>query len=176
MTDYAWKTPRVFGHVDPTAAGGFVESLIEKHGSVRPMTLVNESRPADAVLHPVFEWDDTVAAERFREEQGRGVLKNLVVISPATEARSDPVELRAFVPVTIKKDEDRGYVTIEEVLHTPDYLEEMLDRARRDLLSFERKYEMLKDEDDLASVFTAIESLKKSADGVTAARAGAVKA
>jgi len=51
----------------------------------------------------------------------------------------------------------------------------MLDRARRDLLSFERKYEMLKDEDELASVFTAIESLKNSADGVTAARAGAVK-
>lgn len=175
MTDYAWKTPRVFGHVDPNAAGGFVESLIEKHGSVRPATLVEESRPPGAVLHPVFEWDDTIAAERFREEQGRGVLKNLVVLSPVTATRPDPVELRAFVPVTIKKDEDRGYVTIEEVLHTPDYLEEMLDRARRDLLSFERKYEMLKDEDDLASVFSAIELLKKSADDTTVPGIGAVK-
>jgi len=175
MTDYAWKTIRVFGHVDPDEAGRFVESLIEKHGSVRPMTLVEESRPAGAVLHPVFEWDDTIAAERFRMEQGRGVLKNLVVLSPATASRPSPVELRAFVPVTVKKDEERGYVTIEEVLHNPDYLGEMLDRARRDLLSFERKYEMLKDEDDLASVFAAIGSLKKSADGTTAFEAGAVE-
>jgi hypothetical protein len=175
MTDYGWKVERVHGHVDPNVAGGIVEGLIQKYGSVRPKLIVDESRPAEAALHPLFEWDDTIAAERFREEQGRGVLKNLVVISPATATRPNPVELRAFIPVTVTKDEDRGYVTIEEVLHNPDYLGEMLDRARRDLLSFERKYEMLKDEDDLASVFSAIELLKKSEDGTTVPGIGAVK-
>ena len=38
---------------------------------VSPDNLLEESRPAGAVLHGLFEWDDTVAAEKFRAEQAR---------------------------------------------------------------------------------------------------------
>jgi hypothetical protein len=37
----------------------------------QPQDIVNESRPAHALLHPAFEWNDDVAAKRYRVDQAR---------------------------------------------------------------------------------------------------------
>ena len=43
--------------------------------------LVDVSRPEDAPLHPEFEWRDDVAAERWREEQARQIIRCIRVVS-----------------------------------------------------------------------------------------------
>jgi hypothetical protein len=39
--------------------------------SLTPAVVVEESRDEAALLHPMFEWDDASAAERYRQGMAR---------------------------------------------------------------------------------------------------------
>lgn len=73
------------------------ERIERKHGVVSPDNLLEESRPAGAVLHGLFEWDDTVAAEKFRAEQARDIIGNIAVVRILGNQPQEPV--RAFVNI-----------------------------------------------------------------------------
>lgn len=159
MTEYQWKT-FAYNKVNPNLAGAYIEHLTEEEGFVTPYMLVKRSEDVDAPLHPLFEWDDTVAAEKFRIEQGRGVLRNLVIVREETPDH-DSVTVRAFVNVTLPDDEEnkdtaRGWVSIGRALNDDTMRNELLISALLDIQAFERKYSTLKDSQKLSAVFDAI--------------------
>ena len=41
-----------------------------QQGKTTAKDLVDASRPEEAPLHKLFEWNDSIAAEKYREEQG----------------------------------------------------------------------------------------------------------
>ena len=132
--------------VKAQVAGEECERL-QKEGRLTPENLVDESRPDDAPLHKCFEWDDTVAAERYREDQARFIIRSIEVV---VEQHNEPT--RAFVPVV--SETKHQYESIDVVLRSADSREALLDSARRDLLAFRRKYKTLY---ELADVFAAID-------------------
>lgn len=143
---YQWKLPGTMP-VDAQTAGNELERVYQSRGNIEPATVVDESRPASAPLHPCFEWDDAVAAEKYREAQAGHIIRSIVTILEDGQA---PVTTRAFVSVST------GYTPISVVVNTPDQLDELLKSALRELESFRRKYSTL---NQLQPVFDAIEQL-----------------
>ena len=125
---------------------------LESEGRLTPRDLVDESRPDDAPLHKAFEWDDSIAAEKYREAQASYLIRSVeVVVQESTEPT------RAFVYTV--SDDDREYRSIGYVLRSSESREALLEQAKRELLSFKRKYQTLY---ELSSVFDAIEGVTGS--------------
>ena len=133
---FKWKTPGLY----KTSAQDAGEELnrISKSQSLTPESVLNESRPEDAVLHNEFEWDDFVAGELYRKKQAGDLIRNIVVVSVTKKEKSEaPVQVRAFIHT---KDD---YQPIQVVVNSPDYREEMLRTALNELKSFQNKYSAL---------------------------------
>lgn len=133
---------------DAQVAGELCEKL-EKNGGLTAARLVDESRPADAPLHGEFEWDDTKAAEKYREDQARYIIRSLVVQVEEPE----PVSVRAFHAVS----ERRHFESISVILADPKKTNALMDMAMKELQAFVSKYDTLK---ELSPVFDAIEQIK----------------
>lgn len=143
---YQWKLPGVVP-VDAQTAGDELERIYQQRGNIEPSTVVNESRPASAPLHSCFEWDDVVAAEKYRESQAGYIIRSIVTVCEDT---LEPVVTRAFVSVT------DGYKPISVVVNTPDEYDTLLATALRELETFKRKYATL---NQLKPVLDVIEQL-----------------
>jgi hypothetical protein len=61
---------------DPERAIAAIDKLVESLGGVvSPRDVVDAAKSEVSPLHPYFEWDDTVAAEKFRLGQARNLLR-----------------------------------------------------------------------------------------------------
>jgi hypothetical protein len=74
---YEWKVNGIY-KTDANVAGKVLEELNNTIGLTNE-NLVNASRPEDAPLHNEFEWDDTIAAEKYRNVQA-GKMINLLAV------------------------------------------------------------------------------------------------
>lgn len=126
---------------------------------VTPKMIVDDARPEDSPLHPAFEWRDDVAAEKYREEQARAMVRALVIPSPVSKEPENPKFIRLFENVrqtvpsdTVdqsKQDEDpyqerlelNGYRNTIESLQDRVYRRQIFDAVVRDLQAFVEKFE-----------------------------------
>ena len=122
---------------------------LESEGRLTAKDLVDESRAEDAPLHEEFEWNDGIAAEKWREQQARVIISTIEVVSEEHE----PV--RAFVHLDVRKPE---YTSIHTVVQSADSTQRMLDNAMRELAAFRRKYEAL---EGFAALFQVIDKMVK---------------
>jgi len=148
---YEWKTN--WFKTDANVAGKVFDEL-DKSVGLTAKTVVNASRAKDAPLHNEFEWDDAVAGEKYREQQARVMISNLVV---RIDESPDSVPTRAYV--TVEKDSAQ-YEDITVVLSNEDKTEKLLRNAMKELSWFERKYSEL---EALAGVFSEIKKLREIA-------------
>lgn len=141
---YQWKTP-VFSKVSAQTAGEHIEKLSEEHGEVTPKLLLEDSRPKNAVLHPLYEWDNKKAAEKYRLHQSKLIIGNLVVVSTTSEDPQIPlVPVRAFVSVN-DRNEKASYRPTLIALSEEATKEKIIANALSELRSFEQKYKGLID-------------------------------
>lgn len=140
---YQWKLPTV--PVSAQTAGEEFERIYRERGRLDPEDVVNESREEGAPLHPCFEWDDAVAAEKYRVTQAGNIIRALVAVDSTAEGAQ--TETRAFVHV------QRDYHPISIVVNDTDMMAELLESAEKDLTAFQRKYSELK---QLTGVLDAI--------------------
>lgn len=145
MTAYKWKLEGLYG-TDAQTVGNELERIYAEQGTLEPSVVVEQSKPEHAPLHDLFEWDDEIAAEKWREQQARVVIANVMMVDEST----DEAFTRAFVHVS------DDYRPLSVVLEDRDMTEELLDSALRELRTFERKYNDLV---QLAPVFNAIEQV-----------------
>lgn len=117
--------------VDPNVAGRVTKEL-DDAGMLTAKNLVDVSRPETAPLHDEFEWNDSVAAEKYREDQARYVIRSLRVVIDETK----PPE-RVYCNLEITKPE---YTSIEKALRFADTTEMLLRNCRRDAEAFLAKY------------------------------------
>lgn len=150
---YEWKIPKY--QLPAQAAGEELERIERKHGVVTPSNVLEESRPGKAILHDLFEWDDSRAAERFRLEQAQEIIGNIAVVHLVQDEPRTPV--RAFVNI-IPDDGRRGYASIVRVLTNQDYTQQLLKEALADFVALRKKYVMLV---ELTELFQVIDDFQK---------------
>lgn len=146
--EYKWKLKGYY-KVPAQVAGEELERISKENGDLTASGIVEASRPETAKLHSIFNWDDTDAAEKWREQQARRMTDNLVTVRVINETKQhEPV--RAFVHI------QGEYKPVDVVVKNKDYKDEMLESAYRELKAFEIKYRTLS---QLAKLFDAIDEV-----------------
>ena len=143
---YTWKEGARCS-IRAQIAGEVCEEL-EKKGELTAKNLVEVSRPEDAPLHNAFNWNDEEAAELYREEQGRRIIRCLVVVP-----ENNTVTTRAYFNIVTQEPE---YHSINAILESRDKYEVLMETALKELASFKKKYAILK---KLQPVFDAIDEI-----------------
>lgn len=56
-----------------------LERLEDQAGRLTPGIVIEAARDANSPLHGYFEWDDSIAAENYRTEQARTLIRSVVL-------------------------------------------------------------------------------------------------
>jgi hypothetical protein len=114
MKTYTWLKGTRYT-VDANVVGHALEDIEETMGKVTPQALVKKAEAKTSPLHPLFEWDDTKAAARFRDHQARNVIRSVQVVVSEKPRKDQGVTVsiatRAFPYVPA----DEGYLAIDRV-------------------------------------------------------------
>jgi len=132
--------PTYKGARDPIHAE--LEAIRKKHrGVLRPRDVVDFARNPKTVLHDRFDWDDTSAADLYRLEQARHVIRSVVRV---TQYHPKPFRLYwSFMEG--RSEEEGGYVVLEDVLKSRFSREKLLRQALAELEGFMARYKDLKE-------------------------------
>lgn len=152
---YEFKLP---GMVKASAqeVGELFEQLEASPEGLTPVTVLNASRDEHSLLHNEFEWNDTVAAEKYRYSQARAIIQNLTIVTKTTDIdERDKQADRAFV---ITPGYKGAYVSLENALNNGKWREHLLKTALQDMEVFTAKYKRLS---ELAAVIKAMDKAKE---------------
>jgi len=116
---------------------------------ITPEAILEKARDESSALHEIFEWDDSVAAEKYRLSQAKNLISNLV-IKPAIKGETTTIRV-------LHKTEPGIYKSIKYVVQHKEEYELILARALQELQRFQKKYETLV---ELQSVFDEITKLE----------------
>jgi hypothetical protein len=90
-----------------------IEIAGKNGGRLTAEAIVEDARNPESILHECFEWDDSIAAELYRIEQARAMVRS-VRVETVTEGGNS-----YMVPVFIRDPEseprEQGYVGVETV-------------------------------------------------------------
>jgi len=115
------------------------EEIMSLGDKITPDEVLEKARDENTELHKCFEWDDNVAAEKFRKIQARDVIRFIVI--KEEEKPEDRPQIKVF-HVTEKTG---GYKPIEFIVKHEDEYKALLERAWAELRAFKAKYSMLEE-------------------------------
>ena len=123
------------------AVGELFEQLQNSEAGLTPSSVLNASRDEGSLLHSSFEWDDAVAGEKYRLNQARSIIQNVVVVEKTTDAdEREKVADRAFV---ITPGYKSAYVALDCALSNANWRCHLLKLAKEDMQIFAQKYRRL---------------------------------
>lgn len=156
---YEWRGAQY--PVEPQVAGNYFKSLEEQYGKVTPENLLESSRPEDSVMHKCFQWDDAIAAEKYRKYQASSMITNLVkVVIKHNESSGLSEEIKTRAVVSVSPGIEKGeFVSIERAMSDSEMRDTVLKNALRELITFQEKYKNL---GELEGVFESIENFKRN--------------
>lgn len=126
---------------------------LDKEGRKNAKALVEVSRPEDAPLHALFEWDDSVAAEKYREYQGRWIIRHIGIQEEPENVDEPAPIIRALFQID---DHSNDYEFTTVIMNDAEKYERLLQVAKKELAQFKVKYANLK---ELRKVFKAIDEI-----------------
>lgn len=98
VQEYFSTQQSLYSAADATRIGPELQRLAND-GATSAREIVEAARPGDAPLHPYFEWDDQLAAERFRQMQASRMVRTIVV---KTVRAGQLIEQPAFSMITMQ--------------------------------------------------------------------------
>lgn len=141
--------------VRESAISNELKRLAESHGGeLRPQVVVDAARSADSPLHHSFEWNDSEAAENWRLQQARMLIRAVVTFE---HVGKKAVPCRVFVSLTPDREENgAGYRLSTSVMSDATHREQLLADALAEMQRFREKYRRLA---ELAKVFEAMDAI-----------------
>ena len=121
---------------------------IAKTGSLKPQDVVESARSKSSPIHSCFEWNNSVAAEKYRLAQASYLIRS---VSVRFDSKQGPAYLRCFVSLDRNNDE-RRYEELEVAIKNPKSREEIVFQAWREYILWEAEYKFLS---EFAAIFEA---------------------
>jgi hypothetical protein len=109
----------------------------QQKGRLTPPAVVEAARSNRHPLHQYFEWDNDVAAEAYRLDQARTLIRSVAVVDDNEDSKP------AYLSISDKA--GTSYRAVEEVLDSAELQSAVLAAAERDLIAFEKRYRQLQD-------------------------------
>jgi hypothetical protein len=157
-TTVQW-THYAIGGLPAKAVSNRLEQLTKKgRGRLTPENVVADAKPKNALLHPCFEWNNNKAAEQYRLEQARLLMRSIeIVYAPNGDNATGKVKVRKCVH--IQDDKDSFYTTIERAMDNPAYQKQLEQTALAELNALRHRYGALK---KFAKIWKAIDLIAVS--------------
>jgi hypothetical protein len=159
---YQWHEARRHA-ADPQQVGELVEALSKAgHGHQTAPALVEAARDPDSPAHPLFDWEDEEAAEKWRVYPARRPPGSLLI--EVIDSRGNVTTAPGFYHVrTIENQVVReGYRLSVDVLADENLRQKALQEALRYLAGFQRRFRQL---EELRPVFEAIDQIAETLNG-----------
>lgn len=138
--------------------GERLEILAEQNNEqLEPAVVVDDARNRLSPLHDLFEWDDSIAAHEHRLAHARKLIRSIEVV---IKRDGKEFQTRAFHNVIIRRNShtERAYAAVERVMSEPELRQQVIDKALRELESWQRRYREYK---ELGMVFTVIDAARE---------------
>lgn len=145
MIKAKWREGYGLFHAD---AQKVAEEVVAIGDEPTTQEIVDKARDEGTELHKCFEWDNDVAAEKYRLYEARQIMHHLVIVEQ--ERPEERPEVRMFY----KTDTKGGYKQTEYVIQKKDEYKALLERAMAELRAFKAKYACLK---ELQEIFDLID-------------------
>ena len=123
------------------------EEIIAIGEEATPAQILEKGRDASTELHKCFEWNDGIAAEKYRLIQARKICETIVIQRPP-DAPKDAPEIRLLHKV----DSSGGYKPIVSIIQNTDEYQNLLSRAFAEFHALKVKYQNLQELDYITSL------------------------
>ena len=134
---YKWRETKRFKSIDPNVAGEELKRIAKANGgALTPPTLLSRAKNKDNPLHECFDWNDTLAAGKWRTEQARSIIRSIEVVYD--DRGGEPKVTRAYVNL---RGPDQHYESTYSVMTNSEKRDRFLDQARSDMNKFIRRYQ-----------------------------------
>jgi hypothetical protein len=119
---------------------GELTAIYRKNGELTPQSVVDEARPETAPLHSRFEWDDSIAGEKYRIVQAQQLIRSVRI--EYTDSSGEKKKVRGFFPIRDVEEspEKAGYSPTEDIVQNDICLKILLRQLERDIADLKRKY------------------------------------
>jgi hypothetical protein len=125
---------------DPQKIGEALAKITAKNGGrLTPGDVVDAARSEKHPLHHHFEWDNSIAAEAYRLEQARSIIR----IVRVTDDEGHDQAPRAYL--SIHDEAGTSYRSLADVRSSADLQMVVLRQAERDLAAFQQRFRQLAD-------------------------------
>lgn len=113
----------------------------DSFGELTPANVVQSARADESPLHDRFEWDDSIAGEKYREVQASELIRSVRVNYVGAKG---PGFVRGFLSIESSTGEGgRSYQPVEEVLADPIARDVALRAFAREWRQFKARYDHL---------------------------------
>ena len=140
-----WKAGFGLYHANAQLVAEEIMSIDSDINGITKQQIVDKARDEDTELHKCFEWNDSVAAERYRLVQAGSVLHHIVIKRTEEQIEQNMPEIRFFHKTDLKP--DSGYKPISYIVKNNDEYQKMLQMAYAELHAFKQKYKNLQELD-----------------------------
>lgn len=130
---FTWSGPK--RAVSAEKVANHLQKLEDQHGKVTRELFLDSARPEDSDMHPLFEWDDEKAAEKYRLQQASIIISSIRVT--VVEEETKPVTVHPYVQT------DTGssvYINIDKAMSDEDERQKVIRRACAEMKWFISKY------------------------------------
>ena len=158
----AWARGSRFGKADPEACYAEVMEVVDAFNGTPPNgALIEKAKDKNSAMHVLFDWEDKEAAYKWRVHTERQIKAQLCYVHKGKKVRKVH-QIRALTNIKETTEEGEKITVIYntfEVLKDPEKKKQLVERARRDMMTFKNRYELL---EELSSVIDPIKTFLDS--------------
>ena len=116
-----------------------LQKIYDQRGQLTPALVVEEASDPAHPLHSRFEWDNSVAGERWRKAQAQELIRSVKVVYKQATERDPARSVRAFHAV--RRPDGNVYEPAERVVEDPFTRQLVLADMEREWKALKRRYE-----------------------------------
>ena len=142
----------ILAAAEESETGKILADHYREHGELSGESLLEAARAKDHPLHDRFNWNDSEAAERYRLQQAKQIIRSVKVrvLTKDEDDQPQTTRVRAFVSTKGMTIHDTTrYAPVAQVVQDPDQREVLLRRFAEDFSAFKRRWRNLGDFTDL---------------------------
>jgi hypothetical protein len=141
---YCWSATSY--EADANKVGKELERIERKEELTRE-SVSKFAKNKKSELHKCFEWDDSIAGEKYRLYQASNILTSISIVYEEEPKRTT----RMYVSIK-NAENQREYKNIVSVLENDEEYQQLLDKAERDFVSYKDKYQNMIQLNDLKNI------------------------
>lgn len=142
-----------------------LEAIANRPAGLNPRTLLMEAKNPQSSLHKYFEWDDTEAAQKWREAQAYDLIRRIKVEVITPEQKT--LTVRAFWPIkhvepdgTIDAAKRGSFLLVNNIMDDEAAIRQVINNAKSELTAFQVRYSKLSELFEFSGIFNEINKLK----------------